>query len=191
VTVDLVALDPAVTHLITQSDIFRRKGDLVSALAVIQKAHAFAPEDARLNNYLAWALALCPDEKMRDPKRAVEAAKKAVGAAENNTWHLRTLGVAHHFAGDDKAAVTFLVRSLKLRKNGEAFDYFPLAAAHQQLGNNGEARKWYLRGVAWMAANKHPHMAELTALRADAEALLGIEKQSKPAPDKTSPGKKE
>jgi hypothetical protein len=42
-----------------------------------------------------------------------------------------------------------------------------------------------------MAANQHPYAAELAKLRADAEAVLGIDKQAEPAPDKTSPDKKE
>jgi hypothetical protein len=87
--------------------------------------------------------------------------------------------------------VKALTRSLELRQWGDAFDYFPLAAAHQKLGNKGEARKWYDRGVAWMADNKHPYVAELAILRADAEALLGIEKPAEPAPVKTSPDSKE
>jgi hypothetical protein len=69
-------------------------------------------------------------------------------------------------------------------------DDFPLAAAHQKLGNKQDARIWYDRGVAWMADNKSPFVAELAILRADAEALLGIEKQAEPAPDKTSPDKR-
>jgi WD40 repeat protein len=165
----------------------RRKGDLAGALAALQEAQAFAPDDPWINSYLASMLALCPDPKLRDPQRAVKLAKKAVDAAPNR-WELwRTLGIAHHFAGDDEAAVKALTRSLELRKSGEAFDYFPLAAAHQKLGNKEQACKWYEQGVAWMAANKHPCVAELTILRADAEALLGIEKQATPAPNKTSP----
>jgi hypothetical protein len=58
-------------------------------------------------------------------------------------------------------------------------DYSPLAAAHRQLGNRGEAPKWYEKGAACTAANKHPHAAELPVLRADAEALLGIQPASR------------
>jgi hypothetical protein len=42
-----------------------------------------------------------------------------------------------------------------------------------------------------MANNKHPYVAELAILRADAEAVLGIEKPPQPDPDKTSPDPKE
>jgi hypothetical protein len=43
--------------------------------------------------------------------------------------------------------------------------------------------------VTWPAANETRYPAELAVLRADAEALLGIEKQAGPAPHKTSPDK--
>lgn len=174
VTVDLGALDPAVNDLITQSDVLRRKGDLAGALAVIEKAHARAPDDPSLNNYLAWLLATCPDPKQRDAQRSVRLAQKAVDAAPNVWGHWRTLGVAQHVAGDDAAAVKSLTRSLELHKDGESFDYFPLAAAYQRLGHKGQARKWYDSGVKWADTNKHPYMAELTVLRAEAEACLGI-----------------
>jgi tetratricopeptide (TPR) repeat protein len=166
------------------ADELRGKGDLAGALAVIRKAQAITPDDADLNNYLAWLLAICPDPKLRDARRAVELARKAVDTAQDRWQYLRTLGLAQHFAGDDKAAVQALARSLELRRGGDAFDYFSLAAAHQRLGHKEDARNWYDQGVAWVAANKHPHAAELAVLRADAEALLGIEKQGKPAPDK-------
>jgi hypothetical protein len=98
--------------------------------------------------------------------------------------------VAHHFAGDESAAVKALTRALELRQGGEAFDYFTLTAANLQLGNKVEARKWYDRGTAWMAANQQPYTAELAVHRADVEVWLGIEKSSKVTPDRTLPDKK-
>jgi tetratricopeptide (TPR) repeat protein len=173
------------------TDRLRCQGDLVGALAAIRKGQAAAPDDADLNNYLAWFLIVRPDPNLRDARQAVELARKAAGAEPDYWTYRRTLGVAHHFAGEDRAAVKALTRSLELNPSGEAFDYFPLAAAYQQIGNKEEARKWYDRGVAWMAANKHPHAAELAVLRADAEARLGIEKPSLPGPDRTPPEPKE
>jgi serine/threonine protein kinase/WD40 repeat protein len=196
VTVDLgqfaqVVFARELQTLIAQADFLRAKGDLAGTLAVLRKAQALAPDEAQHNAYLAHMLAICADPKLRDPQRAVELAKKAVDAVPNKWEYLRTLGLAHHVAGDDNAAVKALTRSLELRQGGDAFDYFPLAAAHQKLGHKEEARQWYDRGAAWMADNKSPFVAELAILRAEAEALLGIEKQSKPAPDKPSPDKKE
>ncbi len=193
VTVDLgqiarVVFARGLQTLIGQADFLRAKGDLVAALALIREIQALAPSDAELTNYLAWLLVVCPDPKLRDVKQALELVRKAVAAAPDDWRFLRTLGVAQHLTGDDRAAVKALRRSLELHQGGEAFDYFSLAAAHQRVGDKEEARKWYDKGVAWMAANKHPHAAELAILRADAEAVLGIENSSA---EKTSPGKKE
>jgi serine/threonine protein kinase/WD40 repeat protein len=163
-------------------DELRKKGDLAGALAATRKAQAAAPEDPDLSAYLAWLLAVCPDPKSGDAKQAVELAKKAVNAVPDRWQYWRTLGLTHQSAGDHQAAVKALTRSLELRHDGESFDYFPLAAAHQRLGNKAEARTWYDRGVAWMAFNSHPYAAELALIRADAEAALGIAPNPKRAP---------
>jgi serine/threonine protein kinase/WD40 repeat protein len=195
VTVDLgqfarVASDRELQTLIAQADSLRATGDLVATLAVIRKGQALAPSDAEFNNYLAWLLVVCPDPKLRDVKQALELARKAVAAAPDDWRFLRTLGVAQHLSGDDQAAIKALSRSLELQQDGEAFDYFPLAAAHQKLGHKEEARRCYDRGVARTAANEYPYAAELAILRADAEAVLGIEKQSQPSPNRMSPNPK-
>ena len=58
----------------------RCQGDIGGALAAIRKAQGFAPDDVWLQMYLAHLLAVCPDPKLRDAKRAVELASKAVAA---------------------------------------------------------------------------------------------------------------
>jgi uncharacterized protein HemY len=59
-------------------------------------------------------LATSPDSKFRDPKRAVELAKKAVKLApkEGNYWN--TLGVAQYRASDWKEAIAALEKSIEL-----------------------------------------------------------------------------
>jgi tetratricopeptide (TPR) repeat protein/serine/threonine protein kinase len=184
-----VRLDPAwVQGHYRLANALRIKGDQVGAIAALQKAHALAPKDHFVSIVLAWLLAICPDPKVRDTKQAVALARMAIDAAPNEPYYWRTLGVAHYYAGDHQAALEALTREMQLTKNPEAFDYFPLAMAHQQLGHKEEARKWYDLGVAWAADQKqHPSVAELALLHADAEALLGI---PKPAPDKSSQKKK-
>jgi tetratricopeptide (TPR) repeat protein len=171
-----VTIDRGVIDVERVADELRRKGDLAGALAAIQKAQALAPDDPWLNSNLSLLLVLRPDLKLSDAQWAVGLGKKAVSAVPNCWGYWRALGVVHHFAGDDALAVKALTRSMELHQGGEAYDYFPLAAAHQKLGNKQDARIWYDRGVAWMAANRPPYVAEVAILRADAEALLGIEK---------------
>jgi tetratricopeptide (TPR) repeat protein len=162
------------------ADELRCQGDLAGALAAVQKAQALMPEDAELNHYLAYMLSICPEPKMRDARRAVGLATKAIDAVPNPWYgYWRALGMAQHFAGDDREAVKALTRSLELDRSGDGFDFFLMAAVHQKLGNKEQARRWYEQGVTWMAANRHPYMAEPSILRANAEALLGIEQPSK------------
>ena len=119
-----------------------------------------------LNN-LAWPLATSADPKLRDPARAVELAKKAVELKpkEGSCWN--TLGVAHYRAGDWGAAVAALEKSGELRQGGDSFDWFFLAMAHWQLGDNEQARNWYDQAVQWMEKNK-PEDEELRRFRAEA-----------------------
>ena len=85
-----------------------------------------------------------------------------------------TLGVAHYRATEWQAAVTVLEKSMKLRKGGNAFDWFFLAMAHWQLGSEEEAGQWYEKAVVWMDKNR-PQDPELTRFRIEAAVLLGLQ----------------
>jgi serine/threonine protein kinase/tetratricopeptide (TPR) repeat protein len=126
-------------------------------------------------NNLAWQLATCPDAKLRDPKRAVELAKKVVELtpAEGTYWN--TLGACYYRSGDFKAGIEALEKSMKLRAGGDSNDWFFLAMAHRQLGRQDEARKWYDQAVAWMDRHQ-PRNAEMRRFRAEAAELLGLRK---------------
>ena len=79
------------------------------------------------HNELAWLLATDPNPNARDPGRAVNWAKKAVELAPNEGNFWNTLGVAHYRAGDWKAALEALEKSMKLRNGGDSSDWFFLA----------------------------------------------------------------
>jgi tetratricopeptide (TPR) repeat protein/serine/threonine protein kinase/WD40 repeat protein len=153
-----------------------KQGDM--ALAAFSKAIELEPKNATLHNNQAWLLATYPNPKVRDPGRAVELAKKAVEmeSEEGNYWN--TLGVAHCRAGNWKAAIAALEKSMSLRKGGDAFDYVFLAMAHQQLVQKEEARKWYEKTIDWMQKNQEAlkkdtmHDEELLRFRAEAEELM-------------------
>jgi serine/threonine protein kinase/WD40 repeat protein len=153
----------------------RALDDLAGAVAALEKARSLAPGDEGDENFLAWLLAICPTPRGRDPKRAVELARAMVARAPDVWQFRRTLGVAHYYNGDYKDAVQELTRSLEVRHGqGDAFDYFPLAAASQQLGDREQARLWFDRALAWVAANPRPPVPkELALLRAEAEKVLG------------------
>src|ERR1700730_829934 len=46
-----------------------------------ERARALNAKEPRLNNDLAWFLATCPDERLRDIPRSVELARKALTLA--------------------------------------------------------------------------------------------------------------
>ncbi len=143
------------------------------AVADYDEALRLGPKVPVLHNNLAWLLATCPEPKFRDPARAVALAKKAVALApkEGNYWN--TLGAAHYHAGDGKAAVGALEKSMELREGGDGFDFVLMALAHGQLGNRDEARDWYEHAVAWMDRNQ-PGNEELLRFRTEAATLLGL-----------------
>ncbi len=162
----------------------RARGDVDGAIACFREAVRVEPKHTAAHNELAWLLATCPDAKRRDPERAVELARKAVTLAPKvgATW--KTLGVALYRAGDWKAAVAALGKSLELSKGGDAVDRLFLAMAHQKLGHPDEARKWYRRAVAWLERNQdildkdRVYADELSRFRAEAEAVLEPEVSS-------------
>jgi Flp pilus assembly protein TadD len=153
---------------------YRLLGQMDDALADIRQAIRLGPNFAGPHNNLAWFLATCPDPKLRDPARAVEAARKAVELAPQDSGTWNTLGAALYRAGDWKAAISALEKSVALAHDNQlAFNGFFLAMARSQLGQKGEARTWYDKAVAWMEKNA-PRDLELVCFRAEAAALLGL-----------------
>jgi hypothetical protein len=74
--------------------------------------------------------------------------------------------------------------AMEITKGGDTRDWLFLAMAHGQLGHADEARRYYDR-----AAQGMPSQASLQRFRAEAAALLGIDKEQK-APDRpAAPGK--
>jgi serine/threonine protein kinase/Tfp pilus assembly protein PilF len=142
------------------------------ARAALEKAIRLDPEFARAADHLAWLLANCPDAKVRDTKRAVELAQKAVQRQPNaDNWN--TLGAAYYRAGKWREAIETLEKATIARENGNAYDWFFLAMAHGQLGEKEKAKQVLQQAVQWMHDHK-PKDQELGRFRAEAEELLKI-----------------
>jgi serine/threonine protein kinase/tetratricopeptide (TPR) repeat protein len=137
-------------------------------------------------NNLAWLLAVCPDAKFREPRRAVVLAEKATEAPEPAAaWN--TLGVACYRTGDWKKAITAVEKSMALQNGGDGNDWIILAMAHWQLGDMEKARKYYSQSVAWM--KKQPSVdADLARFQAEAAALLGMKDGATPTPQGKASG---
>jgi tetratricopeptide (TPR) repeat protein/serine/threonine protein kinase len=142
-------------------------------LAEAREAVRLKPDSADALNYLAWLLATCSDAKLRQPQQAVTLARKAVelDPKQGNWWN--TLGVAHYRAGDTKAAIAALHKSMELRQGGDGNDWFFLAMAHWQLGEKEKARELYDRAVEWLEKNQ-PKNEELRRFRAEASQVLEL-----------------
>jgi tetratricopeptide (TPR) repeat protein len=146
-------------------------GRQAEAAEPYRKALELSPEDAAVNNQLAWFLATRAPLCLRDAALAVRLAKKAVASRPKSGEYRNTLAVAHYRNGDDRGAVAELEAAMRLRAGGDSFDWFFLAMAHARLGDHDQARTWFDRAVQWM--DKHrPHNGELRQFRAEAEDLL-------------------
>jgi serine/threonine-protein kinase len=149
---------------------------------VISQALALAPEDARLQNNLAWNIVLTCRLRVDAARLAVRMAKQAVEKEPQNAAWWNTLGAAQYRAGDWKAAAAAHHRSMELRAGGDSYDWFFLAMAHWRMGDKQLSRDWYERAVQWMDKNK-PFDLELRQFRAEAADLLGL-----PQPGQKRPG---
>jgi serine/threonine protein kinase/tetratricopeptide (TPR) repeat protein len=150
------------------------------AVADYSRAIELDPNSRMGLNSLAWLLVTCADARFRDPNRAIVLSRRAVELEpkDGNQWN--TLGVAQYRAGDWKAAITALTKSMELRKGGDSLDWFFLAMARWQLGDKEQARKWYEQACSWMDEHS-PADEELKGFRSEAATLLEITNK-KPAP---------
>jgi Flp pilus assembly protein TadD len=119
-------------------------------------------------------LATCPDEKLRDPARAVELAQEAVKLAPSTADYWNTLGVAQYRDGNFEQAISALQKYRELRTtDAEWSNPFLLAMAHWQLGNKDEAREWFDKGAQWMDAH-NANSDAMIRFRNEAAELLGV-----------------
>jgi tetratricopeptide (TPR) repeat protein len=163
---------------------FEQSGRIKEAEAAYRESAAVydillakAPDQVRYQNNLAWLLATCPLEEVRDPRRAIELARNAVEVEPTNASIWNTVGTALYRNRDWSGAIDSLNRSMSLLgDNSPLFsnNAFFLAMAHWQLGHKDEARQWYCRALEWMERSKL-NGGELSRFRAEAASLLGLE----------------
>jgi eukaryotic-like serine/threonine-protein kinase len=145
------------------------------ARANYQEAIRRSGNDPCSRNDLAWFLATCPDEELRDLNEAERLMAGVVEAAPRICGYWNTLGVVHYRKGHWREAAQALEKSTSLHpQGGDSFDWFFLAMAHYRLGDKERAHTWYKKAIAWMETNQQG-LEELTRFRAEAAALLGMD----------------
>jgi tetratricopeptide (TPR) repeat protein len=154
---------------------YSRLGQMQNALKDLQQYRRLTRDSDRALNQLAWLFATSPEVRLRDPKQAVELAKRAVELAPKAGGHWNTLGVAHYRAGDYKAAVIALEKAAQLKNGGTGTDWFFLAMSRWKLDEHDRARKAYDRAVHWMKQHA-PNDEDQRRCRAEAAEMLSIKK---------------
>jgi tetratricopeptide (TPR) repeat protein len=160
------------------------KGDRAGAHAAYREAREHLEEALRREpdkdytvHNMAFFLATCLDERLRDPGRAVELSKRYVERWPGNSgsWHM--LGITLYRAGHPLDAIPALERAVHLKavQRGAhfAWEYFHLALAYRQLGDLYRSTLYYAAGVRWVEQHA-PANTEFRRMRAYTAAQLGI-----------------
>jgi serine/threonine-protein kinase len=146
-------------------------GSVEAQQRVLRDYLAAFPDDAGVNNNLAWVLATPADTRMRDLDQAIRLARRSIELAETDAaWN--TLGVALFYTGRFEESIDALRRSVRLQGAGNLVDWLFLAMNHHKLGHTNEARDWYERAVDWMNGQSGVD-PEFARFRAEADALFG------------------
>ena len=122
---------------------------------------------------LARLLTSCPVVGLRDPQRAIDAARRASEMDANDERILATLGMAYYRAGAWAESITAFSRSIHLSTVASPDVCLFLAMAHWQTGDRLTARSWYQRANPAGIQRQNQHI-RFHQLRAEADSLLGI-----------------
>jgi tetratricopeptide (TPR) repeat protein len=118
-----LALDPqALDACLLLSKAWVLQGDFRAAVAALRQATAIDANNVRPLADLAWLLAVCPADEVRDGAEAVELARRAC-AITNDTSPvlLNTLSAAYAEVGDFPAAIATAHKALKLVDSRDKF----------------------------------------------------------------------
>ncbi len=132
---------------------FEQLFDYQRAVRDYRKAVELNPESSSSWNNLAMVLAMAPDEKARNGKQAIDAAKQAVLLAterdRGQAWD--TLGAAYAEQGDFSKAIRYANKALKRLPKSERSE------VRQRIANYGDGKPARLpSSPAQVASQRHP-----------------------------------
>jgi hypothetical protein len=141
---------------------------------------AASPQAALVFNQLARLLATCPDQRLRNPHRAVELADMAIKLLPTNQALRTTLALASYRSHDFRAAIAAVQNPINSSESEPATDLILQAMAYWQLHEEQQARHFYGKAIEWIEKNQlHgliPNGLDLRDIQAEAEMLIGIHK---------------
>ena len=98
---------------------FIKKGNLFDGIKELKITRDLQPGNPVYNINLAWVLASCADQSLRNGPKALEYAKFAVRVGGNNPEYFRILAAAYAQSGLFQEAITTATTALDLaRRNG-------------------------------------------------------------------------
>ena len=148
------------------------------------------PDVPSYNRAASWYLATCPCEALRNPRAAVEFAKRAAEREPTAGESWKKPGVAQYRAGDFSESLAALRKSLELNCAEQAASMFFLATAHWKLGEQEQARECYDQALHWVEKNKREG-EELGRFHREAAELLGMANLSGAPDDSTTSNEKQ
>jgi superkiller protein 3 len=168
-----IELDPsfALAHY-NRGMTLRRLGRHADARDAWVRAVQLGLRHAVALNRIAWFLATHEDPAVRDPERAVGAARAAVELAPRDGAIWNTLGIALCTAHAWEEAVHALEMSTQLGSGADSWDWFGLAMALWSLGRRDEALKAYERAAAALDDAK-PGVEDLRRFRREVDVHIG------------------
>lgn len=127
---------------------------------------------------LAWLLATCPIEELRDGKRALELATATTTAIPDSPQHWLTQGAAHILLGEYAAAATALEQSQNLRGQEEGITLCLRTIAAAKLNQPDAAKASLAAAKAWQQTQK-PADEEVSYWIKRAEEAVGLTSEMK------------
>ena len=123
-------------------------------------------------NDAAWSLVALPEREPQLVARAIQWAEEAIEQEPRKAAYWNTLGIAYFRAGEWKASIHALERSVEQGTGGTSFDYFFLAMAYCRQGDKQAASHWHHLANDWMDQH-NPEHEDLLRFREEAGSLIG------------------